>query len=62
MSTYNEDDDDMFNDDEDLLTPNYWPTGPDENLPAIDVVLDHRLREDTSESVPESPVCSKANQ
>ena len=61
MSTYNEDDDDMFNDEEDMLTPSYWPTGPDENLAAIDVVLDHRLREDTSEPIPECPVCSKAN-
>lgn len=48
VSTYNEDDDDIFDDDEDMLTPNYWPTGPDENLPAIDIVLDHRLREDSS--------------
>ena len=51
VSTYNEDDDDIFNDDEDILTPNYWPTGPEENSPAIDVVLDHRLREDTSEYI-----------
>lgn len=52
VSTYNEDDDDMFNEDEDELTPNYWAAGPDESLPAIDVVLDHRLRDDTSESIP----------
>lgn len=61
VSTYNEDDDDIFNDDEDMLTPNYWPTGPDENLPAIDVVLDHRLREDSSESIPYCSGCSRAN-
>lgn len=31
-----------------MLTPNYWVTAPDENLPAIDAVLNHRLREGTS--------------
>jgi chromodomain-helicase-DNA-binding protein 1 len=61
VSTYNEDDDDIFNDEEDMLTPNYWPTGPDENLPAIDLVLDHRLREDTSESFLSCLVCFEAN-
>lgn len=52
VSTYNEDDDDMFDEEEDMLTPNYWPTGQDENMPAIDVVLDHRLREDSSRLIP----------
>ena len=49
VSNYNEDDDDEFNDELETLTPNYWPTGPDENVPAIDAVLNHRLREDISE-------------
>lgn len=61
VSTYNEDDDDIFDDEEDMLTPNYWPTGPDENTPAIDVVLDHRLREDSSRPVPCCFVCFIAN-
>ena len=45
MSNYNEDDDDMFNEEADIITPNHWPTGPDENVPAIDAVLNHRLKE-----------------
>ena len=61
VSTYNEDDDDIFDDEEDMLTPNYWATGPDENMPAIDVVLDHRLREDSSRPVSCCFVCFGAN-
>lgn len=57
VSTYNEDDDDIFSDEQDLLTPGYWPAGPEENLPAIDVVLDHRLREDTSKYTHSNFVC-----
>lgn len=45
ISNYNEDDDDMFNEDEaEMLTPNYWAVGADENVPAIDAVLNHRLK------------------
>lgn len=40
----------MFSEDEtDMLTPNYWAVGADENVPAIDAVLNHRLKEDISE-------------
>lgn len=50
MSNYNEDDDDMFDDEADMLPQSYWSTGPEENVPAIDAVLNHHLREDTSQS------------
>lgn len=49
VSNYNEDDEDTFEEeDPDMLTPNYWTTVPDENIQAIDLVLNHRLREGTS--------------
>ncbi|KAI9761412.1 MAG: hypothetical protein M4579_001062 [Chaenotheca gracillima] len=46
VTTYNEEDDDDLEDDEDamLLTPSYG-AGTEEDGPAIDVVLNHRLRE-----------------
>lgn len=48
VSTYNEDeDDDMFDeDDPETLTPNYWVNGEEDNSPAIDIVLNHRLKAD----------------
>ena len=46
VSNYNEDNDDPF-EEEDMLTPSYWPTAEAEDTPAIDVVLGHRLRNDT---------------
>ena len=49
VSNYNEDDDDMFDDEADMVPQGYWPTGPEENVPAIDAVLNHRLREDTGQ-------------
>ena len=48
VSNYNEDDEDPFDDEENILTPGYWITAPEEDTPAIDVVLNHRLREDRS--------------
>lgn len=48
VSNYNEDNDDLFEDEEDVLTPNYWATAGEVSAPAIDVVLGHRLRHDTS--------------
>ena len=52
VSNYNEDDDDeMFIEDEpENLTPNYWAAGGDDDVPAIDAVLNHRLRDGISES------------
>jgi len=46
VSNYNEDeDDDMFDeDDPDILTPSYWANGQEDNSPAIDIVLNHRLK------------------
>lgn len=50
VSNYNEDDDDMFEEDEsEMMTPNYWLTGQDDGTPAIDMVLNHRLREGKTE-------------
>ena len=46
VSNYNEDDDDnMFEDDTEMLTPNYWAAEQDENIQAIDVVLNHKPRD-----------------
>ncbi len=47
VSNYNEDDDDMFDDEADMLPQNNW-VNPEEDVLAIDAVLNHRLREDTS--------------
>ncbi|KAH8425857.1 chromatin-remodeling ATPase CHD1 [Aspergillus melleus] len=46
VSNYNEDDDDsMFEDDPEDLTQNYWVNTVEDDRPAIDVVLNHRLKE-----------------
>jgi chromodomain-helicase-DNA-binding protein 1 len=46
VATYNEDDDDIFEEEADMLTPNYWVSGDAEDLsPGIDVVLNHRLKD-----------------
>ena len=39
----------MFDDEEDMVPQSYWPAGTEENSSAIDAVLNHRLREDTSQ-------------
>lgn len=46
VSNYNEDDSDDF--EEDMQTEVYWQTTADANVPAIDAVLNHRLRDDIS--------------
>ena len=46
-----DDDDDIFEDESNAVTDNYWAHWPDENLPAIDAILDHRLREGTSDDI-----------
>ena len=44
VSNYNEeDDDDMFDDESDMLPQSYY-AGPEENVQAIDAVLNHRKR------------------
>ncbi|KAJ5091878.1 SNF2-related protein [Penicillium alfredii] len=54
VPTYNEDDDDsMFEDEAEDLGQNYWVDNPvEDNRPAVDVVLNHRLREGVD---PENP-------
>ena len=52
VSNYNEDDDDMFDDEADMI-PQAWAAGAEDDVPAIDVVLNHRLREGTSEDLKE---------
>lgn len=54
ISNYNEDDDDDFLDqaDSEMMTPNYWPAGQEDTRPAIDIVLNHRLRENVTTSLP----------
>lgn len=47
VSNYNEDDDDIFDDDEDMLPQYQYSTMPGEVVPEVDIVLKHRLREDT---------------
>ena len=46
VSNYNEDDSDEF--EEDMQTEVYWPPAVDADVPAIDAVLNHRLRNDIS--------------
>ncbi|KKA16881.1 hypothetical protein T310_9495 [Rasamsonia emersonii CBS 393.64] len=46
VTSYNEDsDDDMFEDDPDDLTPNYWVNAVEDDRPAVDVVLNHRFKD-----------------
>jgi chromodomain-helicase-DNA-binding protein 1 len=53
VSNYNEDDDDaMFQEDDSEMTPNYWATEQEDNRPAIDTVLNHRLKADVTTSSP----------
>lgn len=42
----------MFDDEADMM-PQSWAAAPDENLPAIDVVLNHRLRQHTGMQHPQ---------
>ena len=57
VSNYNEDDEDPFEeDDPEMLTPNYWPTGQAEDIPAIDAILNHRVRENTSKLLKNSDI------
>ena len=39
----------MFDDEADMVPQEYWAAGPEETVPAIDAVLNHRLRNDTSQ-------------
>ena len=52
VSNYNEEDDDMFDEDVDIMTPNYWVGEEEDTRPAIDVVLNHRLRPNVTSSPP----------
>lgn len=48
VSNYNEDenDDDLFDDGDAQYSADYWAAQPDENVPAIDTVLNHRFKAD----------------
>lgn len=49
VTNYNEDDDlDLSEEDTENMTPNYW-TYVEDNSPAIDQVLNHRLKEGAGE-------------
>ena len=61
VSNYNEEDDDMFDDEADMVPQEYWTAGPEENVPAIDAVLNHKLREDTSQRHARLVVGSETN-
>jgi len=46
VANYNEDDDDdLFEDDPDDMTQNYWVNTVEDNRPGIDIVLNHRFKE-----------------
>ena len=47
-TNYNEDDNDPFEEDEDLVSQSYWAATEDTS-PAVDIVLEHRPREGVGE-------------
>ncbi|KAL8785229.1 MAG: hypothetical protein Q9213_003498 [Squamulea squamosa] len=51
VSNYNEDDDGMFNDEEDMQYE--WVDAPDGIISQVDIILQHRLRSDTSKEASE---------
>ncbi|KAL4782970.1 SNF2 family N-terminal domain-containing protein [Aspergillus varians] len=55
VSNYNEEDDDdsMFEDGAEDLTPNYWVNAVEDDRPAIDVVLNHRPKAGVDPSDPD---------
>lgn len=54
VSNYNEDaDDSMFEDDQDDLIENYWTNTVDDNRPAVEVVLNHRLKQGVDPKYPD---------
>ncbi|KAL4879527.1 SNF2 family N-terminal domain-containing protein [Aspergillus karnatakaensis] len=54
VSNYNEDDDDsMFEDEAEDMTPNYWVNAVEDDRPAIDIVLNHRPKPDVDPSDPD---------
>jgi chromodomain-helicase-DNA-binding protein 1 len=52
VSSYNEDDDEE-EDESEIVTPGYWANAAEDNTPAIETVLDHRLREGVEEKYPD---------
>lgn len=53
VSNYNEDEDDsIFEEDPDALTQNYWGNYEEDTRLAVDVVLNHRLKEDADPKNP----------
>ncbi|OJJ49667.1 hypothetical protein ASPZODRAFT_59242 [Penicilliopsis zonata CBS 506.65] len=53
VSNYNEDDEDsMFEDEPEYSAQNYWVNEVEDNRPAVDVVLNHRLKADVESEGP----------
>ena len=61
VSNYNEDDDDMFDDEADMVPQGYWMAGPEEDVPAIDAVLNHRPHGGQSQRCTESMIGQETN-
>lgn len=50
VTNYNENDEDPFSEeDTENMTPNYWITAAGDESPAIDQVVNHRMKEGSSE-------------
>ena len=50
VTSYNEDDDDnIFSDESEDMTPNYWVAAEEDDSPQIDRVILHRRREDSGQ-------------
>uniref|UniRef100_A0A093VCX1 Chromodomain helicase hrp3 n=1 Tax=Talaromyces marneffei PM1 TaxID=1077442 RepID=A0A093VCX1_TALMA len=56
VANYNEDSDDMFEEDEENLTPNDASTAQYYNGPGIDFVLDHRLKDGVDPNISDTDV------
>ncbi|CAK4032372.1 related to transcriptional regulator CHD1 [Lecanosticta acicola] len=54
VTNYNEDDNfDLSDEDTENMTPNYWTYAEEDNSPAIDVVLNHRVKEGAEPNPPD---------
>lgn len=51
VTSYNEDEDDIFSDESEEMTPNYWAVAEEDDSPQIDRVILHRRKGDTDEEM-----------